>query len=119
MAALFKTLNLEKDERERILEVAEDRLKREGVDTVADLAELPEGSCEELVDSLDLPPIKAKRLLSALEGEARERARCRMLCDVRERRSATQVHATEACRRRPSWRCLRLPRPSGRHSCHQ
>ena len=75
--ALFAALKLDPDLRDKSLVLAVEWLKRQGADTVAELCELAPGACDELVDRLGLPPIKAKKLREALAGTARTVSRAR------------------------------------------
>ena len=75
--ALFAALKLDPDVRDKSLVLAVEWLKRQGADTIAELCEHAPGACNELVDRLGLPPIKAKKLREALAGTARTVSRAR------------------------------------------
>ena len=72
MATLFGALNLDAHVHDKSLEFVLEWSKRRGVDTVADLRKLPAAALTDLVGRLRLPPIKARRLRAALEGEPRD-----------------------------------------------
>jgi hypothetical protein len=72
LAPLFGALNLDAHVHDKSLESALEWSKRRGVNTVADLRELPAAALTDLVGRLRLPPIKARRLRAALEGAPRD-----------------------------------------------
>ena len=111
--------------RDKSLVLAVEWLKLQGADTIAELCEHVSGACNELVDRLGLPPIKAKRLREALEGTARTVSRARAsgasrwwfsrkrrgMCNTGE--AAKHAQAAKEVRYGPRAPCRRLGRFDG------